>query len=282
MDLSPEFEDNRNNWNDRALLHSESQLYNFEHYRTSDHVSATILYDLPLMGDVTGKRIAHLQCHIGTDTISLDRVGAGEVVGLDFAPDAIRIARKLATDCNSSATFVEANVYDAREVLQGDFDIVYTSVGTICWLDDLDRWAAAVASLLKPGGLFYIRDGHPALWPFEESDGVIAPMYNYFTTSDEPLDWDTNETYTDGDHNRITHTRHHEWNHPLPEIFNAVSGSGLRVDRMEEHKEIEWPFFPSCPKVGDQWILPEPWGSAIPAMFSIWASKQSDQLERSK
>jgi len=272
MDLSPEFEDNRNNWNDRALVHQHSELYSFEHYRTTDHVSGTVTFDVPLMGDIAGKRIAHLQCHIGTDTISLDRMGAGEVVGLDFAPDAIRIARDLARDCGSSCTFAEANVYDARDALEGDFDIVYTSVGTICWLDDLDRWAAALASLLKPGGLFYIRDGHPALWPFEEIDGVIQPAYDYFNTAG-PLSTDTNETYTDGDHSLITNTRQHDWNHPLPTIFNALTGAGLRVDRMEEHKEIEWRFFPSCPEIDGRWILPEPWGSAIPAMFSLWATK---------
>lgn len=274
MDLSPQMQNNRANWNDRALVHRDSQTYDLEGYRTTDHISDVVRFDLPLIGDLSGKRIAHLQCHIGTDTISLERAGAEEVVGLDFSPVAIETARALAADCGAAATFVEANVYDARDALEGDFDMVYTSVGTICWLDDLDRWAAAVSSLLKPGGQFYIRDGHPALWPFEEVDGTIGPTYNYFTTKDEPLDWDENETYTDGDHTRITSTRHHEWNHPLPEVVTAVAGAGLRVDRMAEHKQIDWRFFPSCEKLDDKfWLLPEPWRSAVPAMFSLWATK---------
>lgn len=272
MSLSRQMKDNQDNWNDRAVVHRNSDLYRLERYRTDpNHMSNSVLFDAPRLGDLDGRRVAHLQCHIGTDTITLERLGA-DAVGLDFAPEAITTARELAKACGSNATFVEANVYDAPQVLDGQFDLVYTSVGTICWLDDLDRWAAAVAGILRPGGELYIRDGHPALWSFEEVDGEIKPTYNYFTTQSSPMVWDTNETYADGDSSLITHTRHHEWNHSLADVVNALVGAGMRIDRMEEHKGIDWEFFSSCELIDGQYFLPEPWRSAIPAMFSLWAT----------
>jgi SAM-dependent methyltransferase len=229
-----------------------------------------IRYDKAALGDLNGKRVAHLQCHIGTDTISLSRLGAS-VVGLDFSEKAVLAARELASKAGSDAMFVRAAVYDAAEALDEKFDLVYTSVGVINWLADLDQWAAAIAGLLDPGGRFFIRDMHPMLWIFEENDGEIRPTYPYFTGPDSPLSWDTADTYVEGDTSGITNTRQHEWNHSIAEIVNALASNGMIITSMVEHQGIDWEFVPSAIKEGKQWFLPEPLRQQVPMMFSLSA-----------
>lgn len=266
---------NRANWNDRAAVHAVSDMYKPSRYAEDpSRISETVSFDAPLLGDITGKSVVHLQCHIGGDTLSLARLGATDVAGLDFSETAIVEAKKLAAACETSIDFVVGNVYDAPEVLGRQFDLVYTGVGAINWIGDLDRWAAAVAGCLKPGGQFYIRDMHPMAFVFEEVDGKIIPTYNYFTGPEDPLNWDTGETYTDGDTATITNTKHHEWNHSLAEVLNALVANGMEVTRMAEHKSIEWQFVPSAVLEDDKWYLPKDQRNMMPLMFSVWATKK--------
>jgi SAM-dependent methyltransferase len=201
--------------------------------------------------------------------LSLERLGAASVVGLDFSPVAIVEARKLVERAGAAARFVEASVYDAPQAIGQTVDLVYTSDGTICWLHDLDMWAAAVAGLLEAGGRFYIRDVHPFLRIFEEVDGNIVPTYPYWPAPETPLSWDEAETYSDNPSGAtITNTLNHDWGHSLPEIINALIGAGMRIDRLDEHKKIPWPFVPSCVKDDDGWwYLPEPLRSQVPVVF---------------
>ena len=274
MDLDPHQQDNRANWSDRARVHAVSDDYGLSRFSDdAELVSSIIAYDAPLIGDLAGLSVVHLQCHIGTDTVSLARSGAAEVAGLDFSNVAIDAARKLSQDCRTPVDFVVGNVYDAPAAFGRTFDFVYTSVGAINWLGDLDRWAAAIAGLLESGGRFYLRDMHPMAFVFDEVDGKLLPTYNYFTSADNPLTWDTSETYTDGDHTQIKNTRHHEWNHSLAEVVNALVDAGLTVTKLAEHQGIDWQFVPSAVKDGDQWFLPPEQRNMMPLMFSIWATK---------
>ena len=269
------YEDNQANWDDRARVHVGSQMYRVDQYATDPSaISHMVIEDVGRIGPVDGLSIAHLQCHIGTDTISFERLGAGSIVGLDFSPVAIASARDLADRANVSMRFVEASVYDAVNAIGHTVDLVYTSIGTICWLHDLDAWAAAIAGLLEPGGRFYIRDVHPFLAIFEEVDGKFVPTYDYWHDAEKPLTWDEDVTYSDNPGGvEITNTTHHEWSHSLPAIVNALVGAGMRIDQMDEHRDIPWPFSPSCEKVGESWYLPEPLRSQVPTMFSLHASK---------
>ena len=265
--------DNRANWDDRVPIHLDSEMYEVERFvEDPQHVSPIVRFDAPRLGDITGLRVAHLQCHIGTDTISLARLGA-EVTGLDFSNQAVAAARELAERGGSPATFIAANVADAAEALDGPFDLVYTGVGALNWLADLGPWAEAVAGLLDPGGRFYVRDSHPALWVYREMDGKVEAYWPYRTPADHPWSWDEAATYTDGDHDSIRHTRTHEWNHPLPEVINALVDAGMRIDRLEEHERIEWQAFPSCVAHEDHFLLPFELRDKVPAMFSLWATK---------
>ena len=165
------------NWEQRAPAHAASPDYGFDRFIADpDYLSDVVAFDRPRLGDLDGLRGVHLQCHIGTDTLSLARLGA-RVTGLDFSPPALEQARMLARTTGSDTDFVESDVYGAPEVLPpGGFDLVYTGIGALCWLPDIRRWAAVVAELLRPGGRLFIREGHPMLWALddERDDGVLV------------------------------------------------------------------------------------------------------------
>lgn len=161
---------NRANWDERAPIHETSPDYDRERFlRDPAAISDVVAFDRPRLGDLTGQRAVHLQCHIGTDTLSLARLGA-QVVGLDLSPASLAAARRLAADTGTAIPFVESDVYGAPEALaeHGPFDLVYTGIGAIGWLPSIDRWAQTVAALLRPGGRLFIREGHPVLWSLDD------------------------------------------------------------------------------------------------------------------
>ncbi len=166
---------NRANWDDRVPAHVASADYAVQRFLDDPaFLSDVVRFDLPLLGDVAGLRGVHLQCHIGTDTVSLARLGAS-MTGLDFSGAAVAEAGRLATAVGADARFVQADVYDAVGALQpGSFDLVYTGVGALTWLPDIRRWGRVVAGLLRPGGRLFIRDGHPMLYALHvDSDGRL-------------------------------------------------------------------------------------------------------------
>ena len=109
-------------------------------------------FDRAALGPLTGLDVVHLQCHIGTDTVSLDRLGAATVTGYDFSPRAVAAATDLARRAGSGATFVVGELYDAPDVLgRRRFDLVFTGIGALIWLPDIQGWARVVADLLAAG-----------------------------------------------------------------------------------------------------------------------------------
>ena len=170
-------------------MHAASAEYGFDRFVTDPgHLSDVVRFDRPLLGDVTGLTGIHLQCHIGTDTLSLARLGA-RMTGLDLSPVSLAQARRLATDAGADVEYVEADTYSAPAALDGrTFDLVYTGVGALCWLPDIDRWAGVVDDLLEPGGRLFVREGHPMMWAVDETrtDGLTLG-YAYFETP-EPFD----------------------------------------------------------------------------------------------
>ncbi|BBH63776.1 methyltransferase [Actinoplanes sp. OR16] len=231
---------NRANWDERAAPHAASPDYHVEDFANDpSYLSEVVRFDLPRLGDIAGLRGVHLQCHIGTDTVSLSRLGA-TMTGLDFSGASLEQARKIASLAGAPISFVESDVYAARDVLDGEFDLVYTGVGALGWLPDIKRWAQTVASLLAPGGRLFIREGHPVLWAldYERTDGLIALATPYFETT-EPQIWDEPGTYVSSDH-EFQHTVTHEWNHGLGEIVTAVLEAGLVLTGLEEHQSVPW------------------------------------------
>jgi SAM-dependent methyltransferase len=232
---------NRRAWDERAPVHAASADYGFDEFiREPEHLSGVVRFDVPLLGDIRGQRGVHLQCHIGTDTVSLARLGA-RMTGLDFSSASIEQARHLAESCGTAVDFVEAEVYQAPEVLAaGSFDLVYTGIGALCWLPSIARWAEVVARLLAPGGRLFLREGHPMLWAVDEAVSTerLVIGYPYFETA-EPIVFDEPGTYVETDA-VLEHTVSHSWNHGLGEIVSALLANGLAITGLVEHRSLPW------------------------------------------
>lgn len=234
---------NRANWNDRARLHASDPTGMYRLDTVLAGRSCLHPIEAGEIGDVAGQSIAHLQCHIGTDTLSLAHLGAA-VVGLDFSPVAIAAARDLAARAGrADVRFVEADVHDAPAVLGGGFDRVFVTWGAINWLPDIARWARVVAAVLRPGGRLYLAETHPVTLCLEEIDGVIRPAYDRRTPKDRPLAFDETTTYT-GDARPIASSRSYEWIHPLADILTGLADAGLALERFAEHDALPYRLFP--------------------------------------
>lgn len=271
--------DNRNQWDERASLHVGSAGYNVDDLiRDPDYLSTVVQFDRPYLGDLTGLDVLHLQCHIGTDTWSLGKLGA-RVTGLDFSERAIEAARDLAGRIGLDARFVVSEFYDTPAALDGQqFDLVYTGVGALCWLRDINRWAEIVAGCIRPGGRLYLREGHPILWAsdHDRDDDLLVVSEAYFERT-EPTTWDEQGTYVEvPDDTVFEHTRSHEWNHGIGEILTAVLAAGLRIDAFEEHRFLDWQPWALFEPVSDRpdtWQLPEGLRERLPLQYTLIASK---------
>lgn len=235
---------NRANWDERAPAHAASPGYAVSRFLGDPtFLSDVVRFDLPRLGDVTGLRGVHLQCHIGTDTLSLARLGAS-MTGLDFSPASLAEARRLAAAAAAEIEFVESELYGALDVLPaGAFDLVFTGIGALCWLPDVRRWAAVVSALLRPGGRLFLREGHPVLWSIDDTrtdDLVIAFPH---VETPEPTVWDGGGTYVESDV-EFVHTECHDWNHGLGEIVTALLDEGLTITQLVEHDSVPWNALP--------------------------------------
>ena|SRR3989338_708860 len=259
------FEANQHTWNQRVGIHKDSKFYDLGSFKAgkSSLISSIEKKELP---DVRDKRLLHLQCHFGMDTLSWEREGA-IVTGIDFSDKAIQVARQLTTDLQLNANFVCSNVYDLRTNLEGPFDIVFTSYGVIGWLPDLDNWASIIAHFLKPGGIFYMAEFHPVLFMFDEQ--LEALKYHY--TNHEVIELEVEGTYTDGD--ATIQGKEYGWNHSLSEVINALLAHGLNIELFNEFTYSPFPCFPNLVQgVDGNWRIKGLEGK-IPMVYSIRARK---------
>ncbi len=229
------------NWNSRVPVHERG--YRLERFREDPTLlSDVVRFDRPRLGDVAGLEGVHLQCHIGTDTLSLARLGA-RMTGLDFSAPALAVARRLAADCGARIEYVEAELYRAVEALgAGRFDLVYTGIGALCWLPDIRRWAAVVSALLRPGGRLFLREGHPMLWALTtpRPDGLVTVEYPYFEVAGGTR-FVEKKTYVPHD-GELLSPESISFNHGLAEILTAVMDAGMVLTAIEEHDSAPWDF----------------------------------------
>ncbi len=266
---------NRANWDERAPAHAESTDYGFQRFADDPrHLSDIVRFDLPRLGSVDGLDGVHLQCHIGTDTVSLARLGA-RMTGLDFSAASLEQARRLAAAAGADVDFVQSDVYAAPAALGRErFDLVFTGIGALCWLPDIRRWADTVAGLLRPGGRLFLREGHPVLWSLEDSrpDGLLVIEHPYVERP-EPTVWDEPGTYVATDQvfaNTVTHV----WNHGLGEIVTAVLDAGMQLTMLVEHDTVPWDALPGLMEPGQphEWRLADrPW--RLPHTYTLQAVK---------
>jgi SAM-dependent methyltransferase len=266
--MDERLEANRANWDDRVAIHVASDFYDVEGWLAGRREPRR--WEMEVIGDVAGLDVVHLQCHFGLDTLSLAHAGA-RVTGVDFSGAAIAQARDLAERAGLAdrARFVESDVLEAATALAPEtFDLVYVSLGALCWLPSVARWAEQVRALLRPGGRLFLHDGHPLSWTLADAEEVIE--YTYF---EEPVAWtdEVDATYTDGER-RIAHARSYEWNHSIGETVTALLAQGLRLDRLTEHDWTSFQRFPWLVKTADQrWETP-PHRIRIPLSLTILAT----------
>jgi SAM-dependent methyltransferase len=266
---------NRENWDERVPAHLASPGYHVAQFAGDpDFLSPVVRFDVPRLGDIRGLRGVHLQCHIGTDTVSLARLGAS-MTGLDFSAPAVAAAQQLAERTGADARFVQADLYEAPEVLgRGDFDLVFTGIGALCWLPDIRRWAEVVAALLRPGGRLFIREGHPMMWALDETreDGLLVVRFPYFERP-EPVVLEEEGTYVETEV-VFQHNVSHTWNHGLGEVVTALMDAGLQLTALTEHDSVPWEAFPGRMEQigGGEWRLAdEPW--RLPHTYTLQAVK---------
>lgn len=224
-DFKKYFDANKDLWNQRVAVHKDSAFYDVDGFKKGD--SSLKQIELSELGDVNGKKLLHLQCHFGMDTMSWARLGA-EVTGIDFSEGAIDTANKLSAETGIPATFICSNLYDLKEHLHEKFDIIYTSYGVICWLPDLEKWADLIASYLKPGGIFYMAEFHPVLWMFDENFEKIK----YYYHNQELITVNSEGTYAD--RYADIRAKEYSWNHSLSEVINVLISRGLRIEFLHE------------------------------------------------
>ncbi len=256
---------NRQSWNNRVETHLKSKFYDLDNFIKGKTSLNSI--ELDLLGDVHGKSILHLQCHFGQDTISLSRLGA-EVTGVDLSDKAIEAAKQLAAETNSKTNFICCDIYDLPNHLDKQFDVIFTSYGTIGWLPDLDKWAKIISQFLKANGKFVFVEFHPVVWMFDDNFEKVG--YNYFK-SDAIVETEQG-TYADKSADIVIESV--SWNHSLSEVMTSLIKNGLEINSFEEYdyspyncfnKTIE--FEPGKYRIGHL-------GNKIPMVYSIVARKK--------
>lgn len=264
MDTNNYIAVNRQSWNERVEPHIGSAFYDMAGFMQGQTSLNAI--EMRLLGDVAGKSILHLQCHFGQDSLSLARMGA-TVTGVDFSDKAIAQAQQLNAELGLDATFVCCDVYDAPNHINQQFDVVFTSYGTIGWLPDMDRWAAVVARFLKPGGRFVFVEFHPVVWMFDDNFETIA--YNYF--KDEAIVETNDGTYADKD--AAIRTQTISWNHGMGEVLTAMLNSGLRLTQVQEYDYSPYNCFAGMEQVEEKKFRIKKMGNKLPLVYAVVAEK---------
>ena len=259
---------NQQRWDEIAPVHEES------------YESIKVLRDggVPLdeieltgVGDVTGKKMLHLQCHIGTDTLSWARQGA-DVTGADFSAASLDIARKLADELDLEARWIHSSIYDLRDNLEDSFDIVYTSAGVLCWLKDLAEWAKIIHHFLKPGGFFYLMESHPLINIFDDESDGLKVKRPYFH-ADEPTFWDDDwPDYADGSY--IPTSPSYEWTWSLSDILNSLINAGLTIESFNEFSKLFFKMLPVMKETTNGWATIPGYEDKLPLLFTLRARKR--------
>lgn len=262
------FDTNKKNWNERVGIHKKSKFYDVEGFLKGKNSLKSL--ELGELGDVKGKKILHLQCHFGMDTLSLARMGA-EVTGADFSDKAIELAKELSSETGLNAKFVCSNVLELDEHLEGEYDIVYASYGVFCWIGDLNRWFQIASHFLKPGGELIIIDGHPFanMFEYSEEKKELEQDGPYF--NEKPHRYVEDYTYTDGDE-KMKNNVEYEWAHPLSEFIMSAVNNGLKIKTIKEYPYCGWKRYPNMKKKDDEYWEME--GNNLPFILSMKCVKE--------
>lgn len=260
---------NQELWDEWTEIHVKSRFYDVEGFKAGK-LALDPIEEEELTG-VEGKTLLHLQCHFGMTTMSWARKGA-IATGMDFSEKAIKYARELNDELGLNCKFVQSDIYDLKNNLDGQFDIVFTSYGVLAWLPDIKGWAETVAHFLKPGGTFFIAEIHPISSMFEDKggDNELKLKYPYFHT-DDPIEFDTEGSYADPTAEMKTE-KEYEWFHSLSDVVNALIQAGLKIEYLNEYDYTVYQQFAFLKKEGRKYLMPDGMPKP-PLLFSIKATK---------
>ena len=267
------FDANKELWDEFARLHYETESDEYSVKSFLGGKTTLKSYELKEMGNVKGKSLLHLQCHFGLDTLSWAREGA-KVTGIDISSEGIRLAKILAKQAKIEATFIESNLYDVPKVLSERFDIVYTSIGVLCWLNDLKEWGKIIASFLKPSGFFYIAESHPFSMVFDNETKDINDLqvfYNYFYDP-KPMEFIADGSYASVGI-KIEPKKEYEWTHSMSDIINSLIDAGLKIEFLNEYPFTVWSQFPFAERGPDGLYRLKNQKAEIPLLFTLKAKK---------
>ncbi len=255
---------NRNSWNNRLATHLNSEFYDIKGFLEGRTSLKSI--ELDLLGDVTNKKILHLQCHFGQDTISLSRLGA-QVTGVDLSDKAIEKAVELAKKCDSDSNFICCDVYDLKNKLDDKFDIVYTTYGTISWLPDLNKWADIISHYLKPNGQFVFVEFHPVVWMFDDNmEKIYYPYFNKEAIVEE-------EQGTYADRSADIKQEYVCWNHGISEVMNSLIQKELSIELFNEYDYAPYSFVNGMVEAETGRYRIQNFGDKAPLVYAIRARK---------
>ena len=261
---------NRRSWDERTPLHVGSPLYDLDSFVAGRSTLHPV--EPEELGPVEGCTLLHLQCHIGTDTLSWARRGAS-VTGLDFSGASIEAAQELAERCGLEATFIRSDVYEAAEVLGETYDVVYTGLGALNWLNDVQRWAEVIAQLVAPGGRFYLLEFHPLMFALADDDIALDPAYSYFHDP-AGVSLEDDRDYADPSA-RLAEARTVEWAHTIGDVVTALIDAGLEIRMLKEHDVVAFNPWPSLERVpGEAALWRAPKGKPhVPFEYSLLATR---------
>lgn len=230
--------------------------------------------ELELLGSVEGRRLAHLQCNAGQDSLCLAKRGAS-VVGVDFSGEAIGFARRLSEASGIAATFEQSELVRWLSTTEQRFDLAFSSYGAAMWLPDLKPWAQGIARILAPGGRFVYVEFHPLIWSISENlaftrddyfadTPFISPVGDYVAQSGTGLGGEAGATEGSND---IPAT---SWQYGVAEFVDALAQAGLILETLREYPHANGcrlnTSLVSAP--GRRWVWPA--GAArIPLMFGL-------------
>lgn len=255
---------NKKLWNQKTEIHYDSDFYDVDSFiKGKDSLNPI---EIGLLGKIKGKRILHLQCHFGQDTISLARHGALPT-GIDFSENAIKKAKKLNESLGTNAKFIKSDIYKLPEILDEKFDIVFTSYGVIGWLPEMNKWADIINRFLKPGGEFIMVEFHPVIWMFSNDFKQIE--FSYMDSA--PIIEELEGTYTD--RNAQIKEKSVSWNHGLSTVLDSLIKSGLVITDFKEYNYSPYNCFNNTIKTDDGNYKIKGLEDKIPMVYSVKAKK---------
>jgi len=262
---------NKKSWDKRAEWHVKSDFYNMDGFMKGETSLREI--ELELLGDIKGKSVLHLQCHFGQDTLSLERLGA-VTTGVDFSAKAIDEANNITKELGLKSRFVCSDIYELPKVMDEQFDIVFTSYGTIGWLPDIDKWASIVSRFLKPGGKFIFVEFHPFIWMYD--DELINIKYKYFNS--EPIIEKESGSYAEKESD--TKMDYVSWNHGLGEVVNSLLRQGLELNDFQEYDFSPYKIFDEMIDVSKNRYVIKKFEDKVPLVYSIVAIKANTHIAK--